>query len=60
MTSDLRRIEKHVFGGIFQKRVTLTIYCVIDYFRDLKTCADQEIFSKGGGVESKAYFRLFN
>lgn len=44
MTSDLRRIEKHVFGGIFQKRVTLTIYRVIDYFRDLKTCADPEYF----------------
>lgn len=49
-----------MFFGIFEKRVTLTIHRVIDYFRDLKTCADPEIFSKGGGVESKAYFRLFN
>lgn len=48
------------FFGIFEKRVTLTIHRVIDYFRDLKTCTDPEIFSKGGGVESKAYFRLFN
>lgn len=49
-----------MFFGIFEKRVTLTIYRVIDNFRDLKTCADPEFFSKGGGVESKAYFRLFN
>lgn len=48
MTSNLKRIEKNVFFGIFEKRVTLTIYRVIDYFRDLKTCADPDFFSKRG------------
>lgn len=59
MIFDLKRIEKYVFG-IFEKRVILIIYCVIDYFRDLKICVDLEFFLKGGGVEFKVYFWLFN
>lgn len=49
-----------MFFGIFEKRVILIIYCVIDNFRDLKICVDLEFFLKGGGVEFKVYFWLFN
>lgn len=42
--------------GIFEKRVTLTIYRVIDYFRGLKTCGDPEFFSKGEGWSPRHIF----
>lgn len=59
MTSDLKRIEKHGFFLYFRKKSyfnTLTIYRAIDYFRDLKTCTDPEIFSKGEGWSPRHIF----